>query len=60
VTGLTGIVEITAGYDTTCALRSDGTVLCWGDNATGSIGIGTLGNAALVPTPTVAGAVFAH
>jgi hypothetical protein len=60
VNGLSGIVEITAGYDTTCALRGDGTVLCWGDNTTGSVGSGTLGNPALVPTPTAAGAVFAH
>ncbi|MEO7057677.1 MAG: hypothetical protein ABI281_12455 [Caldimonas sp.] len=60
VSGLTGIVEITAGYDTTCALRADGAVLCWGDNASGSIGIGSLGPAVLVPTPTVAGDVFAR
>lgn len=60
VNGLAGIVEITAGYDTTCALRGDGAVLCWGDNASGSAGIGTPGVPVLVPTPTVAGAVFMH
>ena len=35
----------------TCATRSDGTLWCWGSNAYGQIGIGTLieGGAVLVP-----------
>ena len=58
VAGLTGVVEISVGFDNACALRNDGRVLCWGDNASGAIGQGTTTGVVRVPTETVAGAVF--
>jgi len=41
VTGLdSGVIAIDAGDAHTCALKEDGTVLCWGDNDKGEIGNG--------------------
>src|SRR5262249_10591449 len=36
-----GITQISAGADHMVALKSDGTVLAWGDNSIGELGIGT-------------------
>lgn len=42
VTGLTtGVAAITAGNSHTCAIKSNGEVLCWGSNTQGQIGDGT-------------------
>jgi len=38
VSGLTGAESISAGGDHTCALMTDRTVQCWGDNADGAVG----------------------
>jgi len=44
VTGLnagSGVIEISAGYNHVLALKSDGTVLAWGNNSFGQLGDGT-------------------
>jgi alpha-tubulin suppressor-like RCC1 family protein len=33
VTGLTSVVDLAAGFGSTCAVRGDGSVWCWGENA---------------------------
>jgi alpha-tubulin suppressor-like RCC1 family protein len=40
VPGLESIVHITAAPSHACALRDDGAVFCWGDNAFGQLGTG--------------------
>lgn len=42
---LTGAIAIAAGGAQTCAIRSGGTVWCWGDDFYGELGDGTRGNA---------------
>lgn len=41
VVGLSGAVQIACGGDHSCALRTDGTVACWGSNVHGELGDGT-------------------
>jgi alpha-tubulin suppressor-like RCC1 family protein len=36
---LTGIVAIATGGSHSCALRTDGTIACWGDNSNGQLGV---------------------
>ena len=43
---LTNITAISAGVDLSLALKSDGTVWAWGDNASGQLGDGTSGSGA--------------
>ncbi len=42
-TPLTGIVQVSAGYDFSLALASDGTVWAWGDNQYGQLGRASVG-----------------
>ena len=44
-----GVTMIALGFNHACALRSDGAVLCWGNNSSGQLGTGTTSN---VPVPT--------
>lgn len=54
VPGLSGIVAIAAGHgegNFSMALRSDGTVLTWGENTYGQLGNGVYGGSYLNPAP---------
>jgi alpha-tubulin suppressor-like RCC1 family protein len=42
---LGGVTQIAAGGDHTCALRLDGSVMCWGRASLGQAGDGTMGDA---------------
>jgi alpha-tubulin suppressor-like RCC1 family protein len=52
---LTEIVELSAGESHTCAVRRDGTLLCWGDGEDGQLGTGPGMTGAANPTPTLVG-----
>jgi alpha-tubulin suppressor-like RCC1 family protein len=41
IPGLSGVTALTASFTLACALLSNGTVECWGDNGEGELGIGT-------------------
>ena len=53
VNGISGAIAISMGTRHTCALRADGTVFCWGGNAIGQLGNGTL-DTGFAPHPTPA------
>lgn len=57
VTGLSGVTQLAAAGNYNCALLSNGTVKCWGENIFGQLGNGTgLPGPTAVPTPvTVSG-----
>ena len=63
LTQLTGIVSIAAGYNSSTALQSDGTVLMWGSNFNGTLGRGEPANTVFgsspVPAPVVVNAAKA-
>jgi alpha-tubulin suppressor-like RCC1 family protein len=40
VSGLTGVTALAGGNGHTCALKSDGTLVCWGSNGSFQLGIG--------------------
>ncbi len=47
---LSGVVQVVAGESSTCALLADRRVLCWGGNASGQLGRGTVADTS-DPTP---------
>jgi alpha-tubulin suppressor-like RCC1 family protein len=47
-----GVVSISAGTFFTCAVDADGAALCWGSNASGQLGDGTIEDRYL-PTPVI-------
>ena len=57
VPGLSGVLTVAAGRFHTCALKADGSVICWGTGDSGQLGDG-LATDHFTPTPTSAGAVF--
>ncbi|UJR86872.1 MopE-related protein [Sandaracinus amylolyticus] len=42
VTGLTDVVEVSAGGEHSCARTTDGRVHCWGDNTVGQLGTSSM------------------
>ncbi|MFM7718251.1 MAG: InlB B-repeat-containing protein [Actinomycetota bacterium] len=48
-------VRIAAGLDHTCALADDGTIYCWGSDASGKLGDGATTGTQTVPTLVVGG-----
>ena len=46
VPGLTSVISIDAGEDTTCAVLADYTLRCWGANDFGQLGVGDLADRA--------------
>ena len=55
VNGLTGAVALAAGYGHTCALLSNATMRCWGENIEGQLGNGTTANPGTAQPVAVSG-----
>ncbi len=58
VAGITDAIALSAGANHTCAVRLNGRVLCWGNNASGQVGNGMAGAPVAMPIE-VAGIVDA-
>ena len=41
---------VVAGYQYTCALRSDAQVVCWGYNGDGELGVGSINTVGISPS----------
>jgi alpha-tubulin suppressor-like RCC1 family protein len=55
VNGLTGAVALAAGYGHTCALLSNATLRCWGENREGQLGNGAIANPGTAQPVSVSG-----
>lgn len=53
VSGLDTVTQLAAGRSHVCAVRSDGTVWCWGDDVNGQLGDGTVGGFSATPSQVV-------
>jgi len=51
-------VQVSTGETHTCALDKEGNAYCWGNNANGQLGIGTVGDTVPTPTPVAGGLKF--
>ncbi len=47
--GVAKAVDVVAGGRSTCALLSDDSVMCWGDNTYGQMGLGSTGGSQPLP-----------
>lgn len=57
IQGLTEVKQLTLGFNHACAVKADGTGLCWGDGRNGKLGNGSE-DAALEPTEVSGGLKF--
>ncbi|MDO9022101.1 MAG: hypothetical protein Q8S73_12450 [Deltaproteobacteria bacterium] len=51
VVGLGGVAAVTTGLDHSCALLTNGSVRCWGDNSHGETGVGSMDLTVTAPRP---------
>jgi alpha-tubulin suppressor-like RCC1 family protein len=51
--GVGEVLSLAAGGRHTCAVRTNGTVWCWGENAAGQLGRGTTGSPVATPAPVL-------
>ncbi|HEU5055552.1 MAG TPA: hypothetical protein VFU21_03480, partial [Kofleriaceae bacterium] len=58
VTGGLVFVQISAGYDHTCAVAEGGAAYCWGNNGYGQLGNGVESDLEVEPTPVAGGMSF--
>jgi alpha-tubulin suppressor-like RCC1 family protein len=60
VSGLSSVIDVAAGGDHTCALRTNGLVFCWGFNFFGQLGTGLSGVGANATVPQLVGGGTAY
>ncbi len=60
VAGGLAFQSISSGGDHTCGLTLGGTAYCWGSNAAGQLGLGSIGGGSSVPTPVSGGLSFSR
>jgi alpha-tubulin suppressor-like RCC1 family protein len=53
VSNLSGVMALAAGGSHTCALKSDRSLVCWGDNGFGQLGAGSSAFSSLTPVTAI-------